>query len=50
MIQIYKADNTDFDKNGDMTLLPSEATVHVILISSIPLMRKGAGNTLQKRQ
>lgn len=31
MIQIYKADNTDFDKNGDMTLLPSEATVHVIL-------------------
>ncbi len=31
MIQIYKPDNTSFDKNGDMTLMPSKATVHTIL-------------------
>ena len=31
MIQIYKADNTDVDKNGDMTLTPTEATISVEL-------------------
>lgn len=31
MIQIYKPDNTSFDKNGDMTLMPSKATVHTVL-------------------
>lgn len=31
MIQIYNPDNTDYEKNGDMTLLPETATVHVIL-------------------
>lgn len=34
MIQIYSPNNTDFDKNGDMTLLPSSATVHAILNGS----------------
>ena len=31
MIQIYKQDNTDFEKNGDMSLTPSAATIHAIL-------------------
>lgn len=31
MIQIYKPDNTNFDKNGDMALIPSKATVHTVL-------------------
>ena len=31
MIQIYNPDNTDYEKNGDMTLFPSSAIVHVIL-------------------
>lgn len=31
MIQIYSPANTNYDKNGDMTLIPSEATVHPIL-------------------
>lgn len=31
MIQIYKPENTDFSKNGDMTLLPTDATVHPVL-------------------
>ena len=31
MIQIYKPENTEFDKNGDMTLFPTEATVHPVL-------------------
>lgn len=31
MIQIYTAENTDFDKNGDMTLLPSSAEIHAVL-------------------
>lgn len=31
MIQIYKPENTDYKHNGDMTLLPNEATIHVIL-------------------
>lgn len=31
MIQIYGPTNTNYDKNGDMTLIPSEATVHPIL-------------------
>ena len=31
MIQIYKPENTDFEKNGDMTLFPETATVHPIL-------------------
>ena len=34
MIQIYKADNTSYDKNGDMTLTPSSASVHVVLNGS----------------
>ena len=34
MIQIYNPDNTDFDKNGDMTIFPSSAIVHVILNGS----------------
>lgn len=34
MIQIYKADNTVYDKNGDMSLTPSSASVHVILNGS----------------
>ena len=34
MIQIYKADNTLYDKNGDMTLTPSSASVHVALNGS----------------
>lgn len=31
MIQIYKPNNTNFDKNGDMTLIPSKAIVHTVL-------------------
>lgn len=31
MIQIYSPTNTNYDNNGDMTLMPSEATVHPIL-------------------
>lgn len=31
MIQIYSPTNTNYEKNGDMTLIPSEATVHPIL-------------------
>lgn len=31
MIQIYKPENTDYKHNGDMTLLPDEATIHVTL-------------------
>lgn len=31
MIQIYSVNNTNYENNGDITLLPSAATVHVIL-------------------
>lgn len=31
MIQIYEASNIDFASNGDMTLTPSKAEIHVIL-------------------
>lgn len=31
MIHIYKPDNTDYEHNGDITLLPSAATTHPIL-------------------
>lgn len=31
MIQIYNADNTNFEKNGDMTLIPEKAIVHPVL-------------------
>lgn len=31
MIHIYKPDNTDYEHNGDITLLPSVATTHAIL-------------------
>ena len=31
MIQIYRQDNIDYRHNGDMTLLPEEAIIHVIL-------------------
>lgn len=34
MIQIYNQDNTDFEKNGNMTLMPTAATVHTILNGS----------------
>lgn len=34
MIQIYNPENTDFEKNGDMTLFPSSAIVHPILNGS----------------
>lgn len=31
MIQIYSPENTDFEKNGDMTLMPESASVHAVL-------------------
>lgn len=31
MIQVYSPDNTDYEHNGNMTLLPEEATIHVVL-------------------
>lgn len=31
MIQIYKPSNTEYDKNGDMTLFPVEAKTHAVL-------------------
>lgn len=31
MIQIYKPENLEFDKNGDMVLFPESATVHAVL-------------------
>lgn len=31
MIQVYKPSNTEYDKNGDMTLFPVEAKVHAVL-------------------
>lgn len=31
MIQIYKPSNTNYSENGDMTLLPQKASVHVAL-------------------
>lgn len=31
MIHIYKPDNTDYENNGDIALLPSTATTHAIL-------------------
>lgn len=31
MIQIYNVENKDYDHNGDMTLLPEECSVHVVL-------------------
>lgn len=31
MIQVYKPENTDFEKNGDMTLFPTTAMVHPVL-------------------
>ena len=34
MIQIYSPTNTDYTHNGDQTLIPSVATVHVILNGS----------------
>lgn len=34
MIQIYSPTNTDYTHNGDQTLMPSSATVHVILNGS----------------
>lgn len=34
MIQVYNPSNTNFDKNGDMTLFPSDATVHTVLNGS----------------
>lgn len=34
MIQIYKPENTNYSQNGDMTLFPSEASVHPILNGS----------------
>lgn len=34
MIQIYNPDNTDYEKNGDMTIFPTSAVVHPILNGS----------------
>ena len=34
MIQIYNPDNTAYEKNGDMTLLPTSAKIHMILNGS----------------
>lgn len=31
MIQIYMAENTEFDKNGDMTLMASSVEIHAVL-------------------
>lgn len=31
MIQIYSPENKDYEHNGDMTLMPKEAEIHVIL-------------------
>lgn len=31
MIQVYSPDNTDFDKNGDMVLMPSSCTINAEL-------------------
>ena len=31
MIQLYKAENKSFECNGDMTLIPSKATVYVVM-------------------
>lgn len=31
MIQIYRPENTGYEKNGDMTLLPTTAMVHAVL-------------------
>lgn len=31
MIQVYAKGNTDFEKNGDMTLLPESARIHIVL-------------------
>ena len=31
MIQIYAKDNSDYTKNGDMPLLPSDASVYATL-------------------
>lgn len=31
MIQVYSPDNTDYEHNGNMTLLPEEATIHIVL-------------------
>lgn len=31
MIQIYRPENTEYEKNGDMTLLPTTAMVHAVL-------------------
>lgn len=31
MIQVYSPGNTDYEKNGDMPLLPSSAEIHVVL-------------------
>ena len=51
MIQIYKPDNTNFDKNGDMTLMPSKAIVgRGRQNCRIRSMQAVAGNTLKMRQ
>ncbi|MFR1762195.1 phage tail spike protein [Frisingicoccus sp.] len=34
MIQVYNSDNTNYEKNGDMTLFPTSSKVHVILNST----------------
>lgn len=31
MIQVYSPNNTNYEHNGDMTLMPEEATIHVVL-------------------
>ena len=34
MIQIYKPENVKYDNNGDMTLFPESAKIHIILNGS----------------
>lgn len=34
LIQVYNSDNTDYEKNGDMTLFPTSSKVHAILNST----------------
>ena len=44
MIQLYKAENKSFECNGDMTLIPSKATVRGKLKLNIRLTKKNVGD------
>ncbi len=54
MIQIYNIENTNFDQNGDMSLLPSSASVHAVLNGiweyvNIQRIQKTAGSILREQ-